>query len=127
MDTHDHTDNTGARIRAFLASARPFDGADELEAFITGRELIERLADCSRDTDPPGILLTLNQCADVLHFLARVEPLKALYPKDGPSPAVGREMVLLTLEESLRRFPEHSKAMGLLNDLSAANGQEAAS
>jgi hypothetical protein len=79
----------------------------EGEAYQNGRGLIERLAACSLGTDYPHVTLMLNQCADVLSFLANSEPLEPRgwwkEPKDGPSHLVGLQFVLETLEESVRR------------------------
>jgi hypothetical protein len=104
----DYTDDTGPRILAFLASMRPLRGAlvADGEDYQRGREVIELLAARSRDTDSPGITLSVRQCADALHFLAQIEPTDPQTwwkdPKDAPSHVCGLQMVLLALEDSLR-------------------------
>jgi hypothetical protein len=70
-----YTDDTAPRILAFLASVQClFDEDQVYEGFRRGRSLIERIAMRTEGTDSPRICLSNEECADVLHFLAQVEP-----------------------------------------------------
>lgn len=108
--TDEHTER---RIRAYLASVRPLRGCAIAgsDAFERGRALIERLALSSDGTDPPRLQLTASQCADVLNFMGRVEPLEPRTwwndPVGGPSHLVGHYVVLQAVEDSLRGAEAH--------------------
>lgn len=99
---------TSDRIRAFLASMRPLRGCDAAsrEEYQLGRALIERLALSARDDDYPTLRLTAEQCADVLNFLSRSEPIEEegwwQDDQDGPSHLCGFYEVIIALETSLR-------------------------
>jgi hypothetical protein len=103
------SDNTGHRIRAFLASVRPLRGVADVECddrYQRGRALIERMAISAKGEGKPSIVLSATHCADVLRFLHHVEPLEPQRwwedPDDSPSHLVGFMFVLQTLEKSLR-------------------------
>jgi hypothetical protein len=87
---------------------RPLIGVDisEDKAYFCGRSLIERLALSSHEEDHPTLRLNATQCADVLVFFERSEPVEARGwwrdPEDAPSHVVGYHLVLGALESSLR-------------------------
>jgi hypothetical protein len=101
---------TSDRIRAFLASMRPLRGSDAAgcDEYQRGRALIERLALSGFEQEPPSLRLNAAQCADVLNFLARSEPVEPRGwwrdPRDAPSHVVGHHLVLWALEDSLREL-----------------------
>lgn len=103
-----YSDDTAPRIRAYLASMRPLlgGGAADSEEYHRGRSLIERLALSARGEDAPILALSRSQCADVLHFIWRSEPIEPAGwwedPEDAPSHVVGFDFVLQALESSLR-------------------------
>lgn len=107
------TDRTSARIRAFLSSMQPLSGVAGLEGeqeFRRGRALIERLADSAEADHAPTLRLSPAQCADVVHFLAEIEPVEPASwwtdPQDAASHAVGLKFILEALEASLRRYTD---------------------
>ena len=104
-----YSDDTGARIRGYLASVRPLRGVADLgdrDEYQRGRGLIERLALSARGTGGPTLQLSIAQCADVLHFIHHSEPLDPSTwwsdLEDALSHVVGFDEVLLALESSLR-------------------------
>jgi hypothetical protein len=101
-----YSDDTDARIRAFLASMQCLFDEDEVyEGFHRGRSVIERIARSATGADDPKIRLSLNNCRDVLHFLAQVQPREPIGwwkdPEDAPSHVVGLQLVLFALKASL--------------------------
>jgi hypothetical protein len=105
IDTY--TDDTAPQILAFLVSMEClFDEGQVYEGFHRGRSLIERIAMSAKGTDSPRIRLSNEECADVLHFLAQVQPRDKrnwwIDPEDAPSPVTGLQFVLFALKESLR-------------------------
>lgn len=106
----DDSNRTDAHLRAFLASMRPMRGAeypsDLLERQRRGRSLIERLALSAHDDNDPELTLAPAECADVLAYLASVEPVDPEEwwqdPDDGPSHNMGWYAVIGALESSLR-------------------------
>jgi hypothetical protein len=106
-----YSDNTDRRILAFLASMQPLSGGGgESDGFHRGRSIIERMAISAKGTEPPSIWLQTDHCADVLEFLAHVEPLEPSGwwddPEDSPSHTVGLQFVLRTLAANLREAKE---------------------
>jgi hypothetical protein len=104
-------DDTDRRILAFLASMQPLrGGSGEVEEFHRGRSIIERMAISAEGDGEPTIRLTAEHCADVLKYLAGVEPLEPLTwwqdPPDSPSHLVGFQFVLHVLEANLREATE---------------------
>lgn len=103
-----YSERTGDRIRAFLASMRPLDGsgAGDDKEYHRGRSLIERLALSATEEDDPTLRLGAAQCADVLNYLGRSEPIEERDwwkdPRNAPNHVIGYEMVLRALERSLR-------------------------
>jgi hypothetical protein len=103
-------EDTHRRIRAYLASVQPLRGndVDDDKPYHQGRALLEYAAfkSVGLGHDYPKVRLTLAECAKVLHFMSRSEPLEPHTwwddPKEGPSPVVGFHMVLDTLARSLR-------------------------
>ena len=114
MSTLDNPENTGARILAFLHSVRPLRGCAgiaESDTYLQGRNAIEKLAWASQGSmAQPATLLSQGQCADVCRFLADSEPFDwarwGTEPPAEPSPLVGLQFVLETLERSLRPCAE---------------------
>jgi hypothetical protein len=100
-------DDTSRRILAFLASVVPYSG--QTDAHYRGRAVIERMAVGAAETDYPACCLTAEQCADVLHFLATVQPREPRTwwddPKDAPSHVCGYHAVLAALSASLEAAP----------------------
>lgn len=103
------SDNTADRIRAYLASARPMRGVADLagdDRYQRGRSVIERMALSAPGTEMPTLKLTAAQCADVLYFVARVEPVEPRAwwedPDDAPSHLCGLMFVLDTVADALR-------------------------
>jgi hypothetical protein len=100
--------DTGPRIFAFLWSVRPQRGCDtnDDDEFHRGRALIERLALSAPGEGEPRMRLTQAQSADVVHFLARIEPFEPRDwwndPEGQPSHFCGFTMVLDSIEDSLR-------------------------
>ena len=77
-----YSEQTSARIYAYLASVRPLCGVADLEggkAYQRGRSLVERMAMSAIDMGAPQIRLSPSHCADVLRFIADTEPLE---PRD---------------------------------------------
>src|SRR5580700_667583 len=95
-----YSEDTRPRILAYLASMRPLRGLEGLpdEYFDIGRELVERIADSAVGDAEPTIRLTPEQCAEILRFMGRLEPIEPRTwwenPKDAPSHVVGYQMVL---------------------------------
>jgi len=101
-----YSDKTADRIIAFLSSVRPLRGFSVEDEFERGRALIERIAMSARDTDNPTVVLSVQHVADVLGFLAFVEPFEPCTwwqdPPNSPSHVAGFELLLRALESSLR-------------------------
>jgi hypothetical protein len=114
---NDHPDRTDNRLRAYIASMRPLRGCcwrEEIEEIHQrGRVLIERLAISARGDGDPEFLLKADECADVLRYMASLEPLdpRAWWrdPSDGPSHVVGFNLLLRALERSLREIAAPAK------------------
>lgn len=105
-----YSDDTGPRIRAYLASMRPLRGVADItgmDAYQRGRSLIERMALLAVGTDLPRMKLTTAQCADVLAFLQYSEPVEPRTwwedPKDAPSHLVGHYLIIDTLATALHK------------------------
>jgi hypothetical protein len=103
-----YSEDTSARIYAYLASVRPLRGVADLgqrEDFQRGRALIERMAMSAQGMDPPRLYLGRSYCADVLRFISQTEPLEPRDwwndPEGSPSHVVGFNFVLQTLADSL--------------------------
>jgi hypothetical protein len=102
------TDGTTHRIIAFLASVQPISGAGQGRdaGFHRGRSIIERMAMSADGAGIPDITLAPDHCADVLEFLANIEPLEPESwwqdPSEGPSHLVGFQFVLQVLSASLQ-------------------------
>lgn len=103
------SDKTADRIRAFLASVRPWDDFHVDARFHRGRALIDRMAMIATDTETPTLELSAAQCADVIQFLHHVEPFEPLTwwkdPEDAPSHLCGLSLVMQVLENNLRKEP----------------------
>jgi hypothetical protein len=104
-----YTDDTGPRIRAYLASVRPLRGVSGLgddQRYQRGRSAIERLALSAAGEDSPTHRLSVSQCADVAYFVSSSEPLDARHwwqePRNAPSHVVGFHMVMDAVEAALR-------------------------
>lgn len=104
-----YTDDTGPRIRAYLASVRPrrgVAGVGEEEEYQRGRSLIERVALSAHGDGSPTLRLTATQCADVVNFVRQSDPVTPRTwwsePADAPSHLVGLCFVLDAVESSLR-------------------------
>jgi hypothetical protein len=98
---------TERRIRAYLASVVPLNELDN--GAERGRALIEQIALSAQGDNHPPIRLSVDRCADVLDFVASVQPMEPRTwwedPKGAPSPMVGFYLVLGTLVNSLRVAP----------------------
>jgi hypothetical protein len=100
------SEDAHARIRAFVASMVPSNPLSrEAER---GRSLIEQIALSTEGADHhPSIRLAPDQCADVLSFIASVEPRTPDNwwdsPQDSPCHVTGMTLVLWTLVDSLRK------------------------
>jgi hypothetical protein len=108
-----YSEDTGARIRAYLASMRPLRGVADIaekEDCQRGRALIERMAMSAQGTDPPRLVLSAAHCADVLRYISAMEPLEPRDwwkdPEDSPSHLVGFYFVVETLAHSLDEVHE---------------------
>jgi hypothetical protein len=102
-----HSEDTADRIRAYLASVRPLRGVEfEDTPYQRGRSLIEQLALSADGTEQPTLRLSTLECADVVFFVAKSEPIQDrnwwLEPTDAPSHLVGLKFVLGAVEASLR-------------------------
>jgi hypothetical protein len=108
-----YSDATTDRLRAYLASVRPRGGTVYLDAEIEqqprrGRPLVERLAKSSSGADLPDLPLSAGECADILAFMASVEPVDPRTwwsdPSDAPSHVCGFAILLGALEQSMRQL-----------------------
>jgi hypothetical protein len=104
------SDDTAPRIRAFLLSMRPLRGMGDVpddDPYHRGRRVIERMADTAPGLDMPKCRLSLQDCADVMGFLALSEPVKPgtwwRDPRGSPSHLVGFQIVMQTIEKALGR------------------------
>jgi len=102
-----YSDDTALRILALLASVKPLAGSDgQDETFYRGRSIVERIAISAKGTDSPSIQLGIEHCADVLRFLAYVEPFEPGTwwedPPNSPSHTVGLQIVLRAMADSLQ-------------------------
>lgn len=106
--SHEPSETTTDRIRAFLATMRPLRGSAIAgdEQYESGRSIIERVALSTEDMERPTLHLTPDQCADVLNFLSRSEPVEPegwwRDPEDAPCHVAGLFLLLGALEDSLR-------------------------
>jgi hypothetical protein len=103
-------DETSRRLLAYLASMRPLRGVADVygdDPYQRGRALIEQMAMMVTGTDYPPATLSPSDCADVLRFVHFSEPIDPRRwwddPKHGPSHVVGFNIVLVVLEQSLRK------------------------
>lgn len=98
---------TGARIYAYLNALQPLSGCCMSEGYQRGNELIAILAETSEGYDPPKRKLSTDECADVIAFMHWSEPRsRATFyedPDDQPSIECGLHLVLIAVEEALRR------------------------
>lgn len=103
-----YSENTDARLRAYLASVQPVPDVEwsDNRPYHRGRSLIERLALSAKGDDPPTLMLSASDCADVACFISRSFPIDPETwwndPKDAPSQVVGFMFVLDAIENSLR-------------------------
>lgn len=108
-----YSDASADRLRAYLASMRPRVGvailSDDIDKDLEhGRALVESLAQSARDTEPPALALSARDCADVLAFMASVDPIEPRTwwrdPENAPSHVCGFLILLDALERSLREL-----------------------
>lgn len=102
----DYSDDTGPRIRAYLASVLPLGRSGEDEDYKRGRVLIERMALSARGEDDPRIELSAEDCADVLAFVRDSVPFDESTwfdeREDSPSHLCGLQFILASVIDNLR-------------------------
>lgn len=105
-----YSDDSGPRIRAYLASMRPMRGVADiysLETYQRGRSLIEAMALTATGEDMPAIRLSAADCADILAFVSYSEPVEPgswwKDPKGSPSHLVGYYLIVQAVQAALRR------------------------
>lgn len=101
-----YSDDTGPRIRAYLASVLPLGRSGVDEDYKRGRVLIERMALSARGEDDPRIELSAEDCADVLAFVRDSVPFDESTwfdeREDSPSHLCGLQFVLASVIDNLR-------------------------
>lgn len=113
MDEEMRLEHTDSRIRAYLAALRPIPGGSPLDSWHRGRAVVERMAIHSNGYDEPKIALTLEECADVLRFIAASEPFEPLAfysSRANPSPQVGMMFVLRVVSDHLSKAQRRKRA-----------------
>jgi hypothetical protein len=108
-----YSDDTGARIRAYLASVELLPGSvHDLTQYQRGWTLIQRLAESATGEDSPTFRLSAEEAATVLRFIAESQPVTPRTwwedPKDGPSHWAAFTFVLAAVEATLRGVPAKS-------------------
>ncbi len=106
-------EDTAACLFAYLASVEPIDPEDLEEPYKHARALIERLALSADAKKDPTLNVTVNECADILHFIGSSTPIKARGnwwddPEERPSHVVGFLIALDVVERKLRELGELS-------------------
>jgi hypothetical protein len=103
-----YSDDTAPRIRAYLARVERWDAdvVGDSATYRRGRALIERMAANAKGERWPTLQLSVEQCADVLHFIDYSQPISPAdwwtESDDAPSHLVGLHIILQTIEGSLR-------------------------
>lgn len=106
----ENIDDTGPRIRAFIRSMRLLDGctlsSEELDSYARGLVALELLAETSKGCLSPKRKLTVEECADIAHFISWVTPKapKGWWddPDNAPSRACGLMFIMQAVRDSLR-------------------------
>lgn len=102
------SDRTADRIRAFLDRVQTLSGCvfdeERTATHKRAQKAIERLAASAHKTEAPQATLTVAECADVLRYLADIEPVDAAtwFDDSGVSHLCGQMFIFEALERSLR-------------------------
>jgi hypothetical protein len=106
-------EDTGACLLAYLASVESiFKSVEDEEPdgpYERGRALIQRLALSANAKGDPTLSVTVNECADILHFIGSSTPIAARGnwwddPDERPSHVVGFLIALDVVERKLREL-----------------------